>query len=242
MTHELSPRAINAIDALDAIDAALGALEAAQDSVDNCISILESRKAELRDAGRFYLLAAVNDDDLLHRASYVYWTLPDIPASDIASVVLGNPKAVHKLLAALPKILAPTFSCPRCGADAVMASRAAVALRAKYQREGIEVLCSQCLDTDQESRQTERAERDRIEQARLSALRSMPYRDYLLTEEWLATRNQKLKQAWFKCQLCNTGGLLNVHHRTYERRGCEDMRDLVVLCHPCHAKFHGKMP
>ena len=42
-----------------------------------------------------------------------------------------------------------------------------------------------------------------------------------------------------RCQLCNLGSVpLNVHHRTYERRGEELDEDLTVLCRECHHTFH----
>lgn len=73
-------------------------------------------------------------------------------------------------------------------------------------------------------------------------LHIMPYREYLQTDEWQETRMRMLKKAGFRCQLCNKQGNLNVHHRTYERRGYEDPKDLIVLCADCHAKFHDKLP
>ena len=42
-----------------------------------------------------------------------------------------------------------------------------------------------------------------------------------------------------RCQLCNTGGSLQVHHRTYQRRGYERLDDLTVLCRKCHERQHG---
>jgi hypothetical protein len=70
-------------------------------------------------------------------------------------------------------------------------------------------------------------------------LRSMPYREYLTTDHWRRLRDAALRRAHFKCQVCNAGDVrLNVHHRTYERRGSERADDLVVLCEPCHLLFH----
>jgi hypothetical protein len=67
------------------------------------------------------------------------------------------------------------------------------------------------------------------------------YSDYLKTPEWNTRRRSKLKQADFRCQLCNAGKCeLHVHHRSYESVGDEHPEDLVVLCDACHAKFHGK--
>lgn len=77
---------------------------------------------------------------------------------------------------------------------------------------------------------------------RAHQLRTMPYKEYLKTPEWQKRRKAKLKEAKHRCQLCNDGGTLNVHHRTYENRGNEPLSDLIVLCEPCHERFHGIAP
>lgn len=77
--------------------------------------------------------------------------------------------------------------------------------------------------------------------ARQIALRFMPYSEYLETPEWKALRAMKLRDAEWRCQVCNAADRqLNVHHRTYDRRGAEHLSDLTVLCRPCHALFHRK--
>ncbi len=68
--------------------------------------------------------------------------------------------------------------------------------------------------------------------------RTMPYREYLQTSEWQAARMQALRRADYRCQVCNRSGPLEVHHRTYERRGREAPQDLIVLCDRCHEVFH----
>lgn len=73
----------------------------------------------------------------------------------------------------------------------------------------------------------------------IQELRSMPYSEYLQTPEWQETRRRAMKRAGFRCQVCNAYGVrLNVHHRTYERRGCEENQDLITLCEGCHEIFH----
>lgn len=72
----------------------------------------------------------------------------------------------------------------------------------------------------------------------LAALR---YVDYLLTDEWQERRRAMLRAAGYRCMVCNQeDGTLDVHHRTYERRGTEHPSDLIVLCHDCHMLFHRK--
>lgn len=74
-------------------------------------------------------------------------------------------------------------------------------------------------------------------------LKTMPYEDYLQTEWWKGVRRMALRRADNSCQLCNAKNVqLDVHHRTYERRGCERREDVIVLCRECHSKHHGKIP
>lgn len=73
---------------------------------------------------------------------------------------------------------------------------------------------------------------------RLAVLRSLPYKDYLLTSEWQGARKAALARADHRCQVCNSPKALQVHHRTYARRGEEEIRDLTVLCDACHGEFH----
>ena len=66
----------------------------------------------------------------------------------------------------------------------------------------------------------------------------MKYKDYLKTEHWKAISKQAKENADNRCQLCNSGGELHTHHRTYDRVGKEKISDLICLCANCHKKFH----
>lgn len=68
------------------------------------------------------------------------------------------------------------------------------------------------------------------------------YREYLKSEHWQTVREMALEFSDYHCQLCYSEDHLDVHHRTYERRGHEKLTDVTVLCHDCHAKFHDKLP
>ena len=74
----------------------------------------------------------------------------------------------------------------------------------------------------------------------VAQLRQLPYSEYLKTDHWNGIRLAALARSWYRCQLCYAGRevKLDVHHRTYERRGREARADVIVLCHPCHEKFH----
>lgn len=73
---------------------------------------------------------------------------------------------------------------------------------------------------------------------RIHELRSMPYREYLKTRHWRRLRVVAIKKAKHKCAVCGDTENLNVHHLTYERKGCEKLEDLQVLCRECHENVH----
>lgn len=102
-------------------------------------------------------------------------------------------------------------------------------------------VCSVCMDSREEKFRELSLQDNEDRTNRLYRLKTMPYKEYLVTEHWKEVRNRALKRANYKCQLCNDGkSWLNVHHRTYIRRGEEYNSDLIVLCRACHAKFHDK--
>ena len=72
----------------------------------------------------------------------------------------------------------------------------------------------------------------------ISWLRSLPYNEYLKTDHWQSVRHYCLCRDHFKCMVCNSENNLDVHHRTYERLGCEEIGDLATLCRDCHSLFH----
>ena len=61
---------------------------------------------------------------------------------------------------------------------------------------------------------------------------------YLKTYHWQDMRLQAMDRYYYRCAVCNSPDLLDVHHRTYERRGNENPEDLIVLCRGCHDIFH----
>lgn len=75
-------------------------------------------------------------------------------------------------------------------------------------------------------------------EVREKGLREMPYHAFLASPEWAEARTSALRRAGGRCQGCNSTARLQVHHRTYERRGQEEADDLTVLCHTCHRALH----
>lgn len=70
-------------------------------------------------------------------------------------------------------------------------------------------------------------------------LANMDYQLYLKTPEWQATRDLALDRAGGLCEHCGSPTQLQVHHLTYDRRGCERAEDLAAICDHCHETTHG---
>lgn len=67
----------------------------------------------------------------------------------------------------------------------------------------------------------------------------MKYKPYISSPRWRnnPARLAELKASGFRCRLCYASedeAELQVHHRTYERLGCELAGDLLTLCKDCH--------
>jgi restriction endonuclease Mrr len=74
---------------------------------------------------------------------------------------------------------------------------------------------------------------------RLVELKAMSYREYLRSPEWRQVRAAALVRAGNACALDSSHTeRLEVHHRSYERRGAELPNDVIVLCHECHHLHH----
>lgn len=70
----------------------------------------------------------------------------------------------------------------------------------------------------------------------------MDYEDYIASPEWCIRRERALMIAGNHCQLCGAKNNLEIHHNTYEHLGNELDHELFVLCEPCHAKHHDRIP
>jgi hypothetical protein len=62
--------------------------------------------------------------------------------------------------------------------------------------------------------------------------------EYLQTPEWLARRDEAMRRALYRCQVCRQRAELQVHHRSYVNLGEELPTDLTVLCQRCHGDLH----
>ncbi len=67
------------------------------------------------------------------------------------------------------------------------------------------------------------------------------YARYLGSAHWFEVRAAALQAAGYRCQVCNSSLMVQVHHRTYERLGEESPGDLTALCDACHSTFHASV-
>lgn len=182
-------------------------------------------------------------EERIEAASYLYWSLPEISATAIAEGLLGI--SVYKLKE-LASFTLDTVRCDRCHELIELCSRTQLqkALKDKRRKgsryaEGYNLLCDNCRSEVFQERHEEWEQQYTRKQTRLFELKTMPYTEYLQTPEWQQRRKQHLKSIGYSCQVCNAKEvLLDVHHRTYERRGDEHFKDLIALCRECHGLFH----
>jgi hypothetical protein len=65
------------------------------------------------------------------------------------------------------------------------------------------------------------------------------YKEYLQSEQWRQNREKRLQIDGRMCAVCGSKKDLNVHHISYRNIGNENIeKDLITLCHPCHAMLH----
>ena len=67
----------------------------------------------------------------------------------------------------------------------------------------------------------------------------MDYQAYINSGRWRNSpaRKAELRAAGYRCRICyrpDSEVELQVHHRTYERLGCEPPGDLLCVCAECH--------
>ncbi|MEM9214040.1 MAG: HNH endonuclease signature motif containing protein [Cyanobacteria bacterium P01_F01_bin.150] len=197
-------------------------------------------------------LDITDEDERLEIARNLYWHHPSINTPAIAGI-LGIPTCM------LYKVVGPANlrgKCICCHANEFLievTSRAnRSALQSKLQSQTCwrdsktEFMCPRCQEkqkakeiSEKEAMHKEWRRKDAEEQAKRDRLRTMPYCEYLKTDHWQSIRQVALKRAGYACQVCNSKGILDVHHRTYERRGDEALSDLTVLCRQCHSTHHG---
>lgn len=67
------------------------------------------------------------------------------------------------------------------------------------------------------------------------------YDEFMQSDAWRDIRAIMLDIYNHKCDTCGSPNNLQVHHKTYERFGGDELvTDLQVLCKNCHARVHGR--
>ena len=223
--------------------------------LDQIISIIEDKREmeqvakELHDKANQLVSLISSEKNVTELATYLYWVYPEIRVKDLAQAVVGE-SSTHKFLNSIKSVTA-NINCDRCNCQIEIKSRTQLNEELKNINkvrwaEGYRALCPVCRIEVMEERHKEYEQRDqKYEQSqreyeqRLYQLKHMPYHQYLQTPEWKARRQKHLKSARYRCQVCNSPNQpLDVHHRTYARRGQEYFPDLIVLCRECHGIFH----
>ncbi len=187
----------------------------------------------------------LDDEQSISLARYLYFRRVDFSSNAIARGLFGD-KNSSRMINRVGDF-EMEIECDHCGKKRKVSSRFEMeeALKGgKNYAEGKLMLCRPCekqMFHDRSSPE-EHAKWKKIREKEISRyqqLRTMPYKEYLQTPEWNQRRNRHLKSARFSCQVCNaSNSILDVHHRTYERRGNELFTDLIVLCRNCHSLFH----
>ena len=82
-----------------------------------------------------------------------------------------------------------------------------------------------------------------ITKEQIENLKTMKYSEFLGTIYWKVIRRYVAWKRHYRCELCNSDGKLNVHHKTYVNKEEElnYLDDLILLCQNCHSKHHDKM-
>jgi len=131
--------------------------------------------------------------------------------------------------------------CPACNQPHIVN----VASRTEFKRvkdtswQQYYAKCPSCKEAERQRQEEESRASWEASEKRRQELHTMPYRDYMQTPEWEARRKRIMRRDNYRCQVCNVRGVrLNVHHKTYERRGYEDDKDLITLCESCHTIFY----
>ena len=157
--------------------------------------------------------------ELIH---HLYWH-QNMSAKEVAELTGQNVKSIWKLAG-------PTYqkqTCDTCQQNFV------IQVESKNQK--LETTCNTC--------KHDAYQKNRTKVLSLHLGKNIPrnYDKYLQGKHWKNTRKSALERAEYQCQLCAcTDAVLEVHHNNYDNIGKEKPKDLVVLCRPCHRKFHTK--
>ena len=78
-------------------------------------------------------------------------------------------------------------------------------------------------------------------QALAKAIHKTPtkrYLSYIRSPQWKQVRDDHLRRADHRCEICKQARACQVHHWTYARLGHEHSLDLCAVCVECHHRIH----
>lgn len=64
------------------------------------------------------------------------------------------------------------------------------------------------------------------------------YELYLKSKEWEQRRQEYFSKNGYKCNVCGSQHIIQLHHLNYNRLGYEKDSDLICLCSECHKLLH----
>jgi hypothetical protein len=226
--------------AMDQLEAILRDIRETEDA-------LQQLKSKLREMPSKIAGQIDDEESRVEAARYLYWIVQELPSMEIAKAFFNTHDRGLKQIIGPAKGAIP---CDRCKQPIQFKNRTHLkesidAVRkwtaeglVKYP-EGYTVLCEPCWHEVHAIRNEKYELYSSIRSARLNELKIMTYSKYLQTPEWQERRLHHLKSADYRCQVCNSSNQpIDVHHRTYERRGEEQFKDLIALCRSCHELFH----
>jgi hypothetical protein len=211
-------------------------LPARLDAAREMLRLLDETTKSIKQAVAREVQVTTLDPDLL---ATLYWMYHDI----VPAGLLGGYHQIREMVEARCPW---TYPCPACGKDQPVSSRSELQSLQRFANvktpkpyQISRHVCRECAEARSARHDAAFMEAQEAHERRVRELRTMLYKDYLQTPEWQERRRIRLKAARYRCQVCNSNDRrLNVHHRTYERRGEELAADLIVLCEPCHYLFH----
>jgi hypothetical protein len=211
---------------------------------------LEERLAEMRlyepDVMRDALHLAHRQGRLKEVAQWLYWKYPHTNRILLKEYLLKFDLGAKSTNDFLVKGWGVVVKCPSCQKEQRLLLTSYTQWEDMQRKPRRPILgqytCEECQARQSASWQAAAAQHAADWEANIEALRRLPYREYLQTEHWQQVRQRALRRAKYRCELCNSGTVMNVHHRSYAQLGYEDPKDLIVLCEPCHAKHHDVLP
>lgn len=196
---------------------------------DQWIAEAKKKANQLRDAANQYVattLSNLDEEEQRWLASLLYWNSNKYIRAETIAQAVGIKSGQSVCRWVYPQVIETMCACGR-------------SFKSPYSSRGSIIpeysSCPHC----REQRMNQLREVAEQRQQEIQSLRALPYSEYLKTDHWQQVRTAALKRAGYRCQVCNTNEKsLHVHHRTYEHRGQEYARDVIVLCADCHRLFH----